>query len=406
VNPLRVAITGATGLLGRNLVFEIVKQRWPHLDQLEIFVLGRADGSTSLQSRMEEILRTDGADYLEVRQAAREGFAASVSRIFKYVDFRCGAGPLEIAPAELTELQSRPIDWFFHIAGHIDLRASPAAVTKLRCINVGGTRKVLDLVSRLRIGQFCYVGTAYACGSAAGTIQPDSVYPSERFRNPYERSKLDAEILVRQFARRTGVCCRYFRPSTICGRLLEPPWGAISKFDVFYAWAAFFLRCKLAKAATHAGRDGCDLEARVAYRQDGGLNIVPVDYAAKMMYQICEQNHPGESYHLVNDKITPHNFYIPQMLRAVGVAGVSQADRIPEDKNSLERLYYKSVGSVYTPYITCDAMHFDVSNLETVTRQAGLQCPAIDEAAFEKLMDYAMKYNFGRAASLGRGLRQ
>ena len=34
---------------------------------------------------------------------------------------------------------------------------------------------------------------------------------------------------------------------------MEPPLGAISKFDVFYAWAAFFLRCKLAKAATPTG---------------------------------------------------------------------------------------------------------------------------------------------------------
>ncbi len=396
VNKLRVVITGATGLLGRNLLFEIIKQRWSRLGQLEILVLGRADArGVSIQERMEEILRTDGADYLGIRHPSRTRFVASISRVIKHVNFHLEAGRHEIVRAEEEELQSRPIDWFFHIAGCTDLRASSAAVVNVRCANVGGTRNVLDLVSRLRVGQFCYVGTAYACGNAAGTILPDCINPSASFRNPYERSKLEAELLVRQFAQRTGVRCRYFRPSTICGRLMEPPWGAISKFDVFYAWAAFFLHCKLSKEMTRPDRGCRDLSVRVAYRPDSGLNIVPADFAAKAMYWICERNHPGESYHLVNEKETSHDSYIPQMLRAINVAGVSRVDRIPEDKNPLEKLYYKSVGSLYTPYITCDPIHFDTSSLKTVIQQVGLKCPVIDEAAFDKLMDYAKQRDFG-----------
>src|SRR5881396_3811932 len=145
VNQLRVAITGATGLLGRNLLFEIIKQRLSRLDQLEILVLGRADArGASVQQRIEQILRTDGADYLRIRHTSRKRFVASVSRVIKYVDFHLEAGPIEIVLPQQKELQSRPIDWFFHIAGRTDLRASPAAVASLRCVNVGGTRSVLE----------------------------------------------------------------------------------------------------------------------------------------------------------------------------------------------------------------------------------------------------------------------
>ncbi len=91
-----------------------------------------------------------------------------------------------------------------------------------------------------------------------------------------------------------------------------------------------------------------------------------------------------------------HEAYIPHMLRSINVEGVSGVDRIPDDKNSLERLYYKSVGSLYTPYITCAPMQFDTSGVETLTRKADLKCPAVDEASFDKLMDYAKQRNFGQ----------
>lgn len=42
---MRVVVTGATGLLGRNFVFEVIKQNIHRLDQVEIILLGRPDSS-------------------------------------------------------------------------------------------------------------------------------------------------------------------------------------------------------------------------------------------------------------------------------------------------------------------------------------------------------------------------
>ena len=148
--------------------------------------------------------------------------------------------------SDLEKLGAKPIDYFFHIAALTDFRDGPAVIESLWQTNVEGTKQVLSLVSSLSVGEFVYVGSAYSCGLRGGRIPPNCMGPpSSRFRNPYEKSKLEAEMEVRSFAQESGVRCRYFRPSTICGRLMEPPTGCIHKFDVFYAWAAFFLRAKM-----------------------------------------------------------------------------------------------------------------------------------------------------------------
>ena len=122
---------------------------------------------------------------------------------------------------------------------------------------------------------------------------------------------------------------------------------------------------------------------------------MPVDYVARVIYLVCEHNDPGESYHLANTIETPHEFYIPRMLQAVGVSGVTRVDRVPDDKNSLEELYYKSVGALYTPYITCEPMCFDTENLRHLSNRFGLSCPKLDEEALGVLMGYARDRNFG-----------
>ena len=51
-------------------------------------------------------------------------------------------------------------------------------------------------------------------------------------------------MIVRQYCRDNNIRYRIFRPSTLCGSLIENKIGATPKFDVFYAWAAFFLEYK------------------------------------------------------------------------------------------------------------------------------------------------------------------
>lgn len=48
LQQMKIAITGATGLLGRNVLFEFLKQHIAQLDMLEVIVLGRDKNEQAL----------------------------------------------------------------------------------------------------------------------------------------------------------------------------------------------------------------------------------------------------------------------------------------------------------------------------------------------------------------------
>ena len=394
---MRIAITGATGLLGRNLLFEIIKQNLDNLDTLEIFVLGREKNNLNIEQRIEDIILNDGLLYFALDTKEKPKIKYFCKNKIKCIEADLDKEKLGSQPANLKEFKAAPIDFFFHIAALTDFRDSPHVVDALKRTNIHGTKQILQLISNLKIGEFCYVGSAYSCGETTGDIKPDYINSNQKFRNPYEKTKLEAEIIVRDFAKKTKIRCRYFRPSTICGRLIEAPLGAVSKFDVFYSWAAFFLRMKLKRMKTFKDEyiDPVDLNIRISYNLKSGLNIVSADYAAKLMYKICMQDDIGENYHLVNKQETPHGLYIPVMLNILNIKGTKQTNNIPDDKNVLEELYYKTVGVVFTPYITSEPMLFDIRNLENIMKSAELHCPPVDEKNFTILINYAKQYNFG-----------
>jgi nucleoside-diphosphate-sugar epimerase len=301
---MRIAITGATGLLGRNLLLEIIKHHWPKLDGLEVLLLGRGATAGTLRQRMVQILADEATAYLgRARSDLDEILKWSRERLIS-VDCELSRDGLGITAEDYRVLTSQPIDYFFHVAASTDLRDTTQVRQELLDANVNGTARLLGLVASMRVKEFAYVGSAYECGAAHGIVRPDCINSNESFRNPYERSKLLAELRVREFASNTGIQCRYFRPSIICGKLIENHIGETNKFDVFYAWAAFFLHLKLGTKPNWTDRYGenCDLPIRICCSPASGLNIVPADFAAKLMWQTCLQGHAETSFHLVNDQ--------------------------------------------------------------------------------------------------------
>lgn len=395
---MRIAITGATGLIGRNLLFEIIKQNLKSLDDLKIFVLGRSKCNIDIQKRIKKIIQEDGLFYLSLNKKEEDRVLDYCDVGIRGINIDLDAGKLGLTTDGIKELNESPIDIFFHLAAMTDLRHSSVIAKALIKTNVIGTQQILGLLTSLKkIGDFCYVGTAYSCGTVAGEVQPDSIVLNQKFRNPYERTKFEAEVLVRNFAKKTGVRCRYFRPSVTCGRLIEQPLGAVPKFNVFYGWAALLFQIKLKqlKDSDDKYKKILKLDMRIRYSLKSGLNIVPADYAAKVMYQVCIQNAPGDSYHLVNNRETPHNLYIPITFDTLNIKGLRHVDVIPGDMNKFESLYYKTAGKVFTSYVISDPMLFSTKNIDKILDKAKLHCPPVDEKTFPILMDFAKKHNFG-----------
>lgn len=398
---MRIALTGATGLLGRNLLFEFIKRHRDRLDSLEVIALGRGADGLSFRQRLIEICHDDAPWYVCGGPTLDQDIVDFLRDRVSTVEFDLSSGLLE--PSAHEVLRREPIDYFFHVAAMLDFRDSPAVARALERANVKGTEILLSLVSTLTVREFAYVGSAYECGivpEGTRSISAGDLDVERPFRNPYELGKARAEMLVREFERTHNVRCRYFRPSTLCGRLIEPPLGRLPKFDVFYAWGAFFLRYKLKFIDSFEERytKPVELDMRIRYRTDTGLNIVPADYVAKAMYLICTSGAPGSHFHLANAAETPSTMVGSMMRATLNITGHRQCDDLPIDQNPHESVYYRTVGKIYTPYVIGEPMLFDVSNVESVLRDAQLTCPPVDATNFGKLMDYAKERDFGISA--------
>jgi nucleoside-diphosphate-sugar epimerase len=400
---VRVAVTGATGILGRNLLFELIQRHRNDLDSLEMLVLGRDEPRRGIGRRAEDAVLSDGLPYLAGISA--EELAAFCRSNVRGVRFDLDREDLGLTPEGAHELERRPIDFFVHAAALTDLRTSAPVAAAVARTNVAGTQRLLDLTASLALGEFCYIGSAYACGHAEGRIPPDYVNGHDGFRNPYEASKLAAEVLTRRIARERGLRCRYFRPSIICGRLIEPPWGSICKFDVFYAVAVLLYRLKLKAFGNHdaALEAPVRVHMRAFCNPRGGLNVVPVDYAAKAIWETCLSGHPAESYHVVNDAAIAHGTLLRLICEALNVEGVEAVDVMPGNMGREEALIYRTLWPVFGPYVQAGPMLFDTESLDDALRGSGLRCPAVDERAFSVLMDYAAEQSFGLAESSGVG---
>ncbi len=398
---MNIGITGATGLLGSNLLLEWVKQSLSNLESLHISVFGRQKNDRNLEVRVRDIvLGKEGLAYLKLTadDARVLNIDKFLTRQIHYVDYDLDANDLGLSDRSLEKLRHTSFDYFYHIASRTDFRSTPSVKKLLYKTNYEGTKSILSLVEKLEIKEFVYIGTSYSRGYAKGQLQPDFMDFSVAFRNPYETSKLEAEKIVREFCKKHKQRFRVFRPSTICGRLIEEPFGLVTKFDVFYSWVAWCLRMKQKHgkiSVDNIYKESFSLPFRIACREDSGLNIVPADYAAKVIYQVCVQKDAGESYYLVNSSETPHRHYVSWMLEVANILSTSFVKEVPSDLNEIEAFYYKTVGLIFTPYVSSDPMLFDVKNLELVLARVNLSCPVVDKNNFMKLMTYAKGLDFG-----------
>ena len=153
---------------------------------------------------------------------------------------------------------------------------SPCPCEDSRRVNVAGTRRLLEFAELCRerggLRKFAYVSTAYVAGDHAGLFREDELDVGQGFRNSYERSKFEAERLVREHTDRLPV--QIFRPSIIVG---EQSSGWTASFNVLYPPLRGFAAGCLSGASRAPGYPGgrrpgrlcrrCDLRARPAARR-------------------------------------------------------------------------------------------------------------------------------------------
>lgn len=188
---------------------------------------------------------------------------------------------LGVSGAEFKEL-ARDVTDLWHLAARSHLGAGRA---EMRHVNVEGTRNVLDLaLSAKRLRRLVHFSTAYVSGDRIGVILEDELALGQRFRNPYEETKFQAELLVRRA--QAEIPATVLRPSIVVG---DSRTGEIDRFQGPYALAILLVASPLAVPLPLPG----DAVAP--------LNVVPVDFVVEAARSIAENPAgAGRTVHVVD----------------------------------------------------------------------------------------------------------
>ena len=202
-------------------------------------------------------------------------------------------------------------------------------------------------------------------------------------RNAYENAKYHSEEFVINQCKELNLPYQILRPSVIGGKMLgNENLYFIPKYMVFYLMAKFF--------HFTAQRKDQQENVRFIISEETGLNIIPVDYVSKVIVSTFQRTDivqlnivHNQSFNLVKG--------LQLIMKEVGYSNFSI---IPNGldfdyKNTIEKLYYESIGKHLKPYLTSAANEYDTTLLNSI-----LEIPKLDAESFTNMIRYAKLHNF------------
>jgi hypothetical protein len=137
---------------------------------------------------------------------------------------------------------------------------------------------------------------------------------------------------------------------------MDTPSFFISKYMVFYLFAKFFHR--------NTSED-C---VRITANAESGLNIIPTDYAAKVIVAVFDTK--IEQLNIVHSKTTHITRGISKILEAVAFTNYKLTENVINTttgfESKLEKFYYNTIGIHLTPYLTSKPCEWDTTVLENI----------------------------------------
>jgi nucleoside-diphosphate-sugar epimerase len=272
--PKHLFVTGASGFVGKETVRKILA--------------ARDDFSCSL------LVRT-----AESAEAAAQNLSALERNRIRFVPGDLVMGDYAVPSGT---------DMVVHLAASTSFEQEKRA--EITAVNLEGTRTLVKKAKKAGVPSFVYMGTAYAAGHETGLIPEGFFDRPPAFKNPYEESKYDAELLIRsaRFEQETII-----RPSIIMGD--SKSFDSHGDNRGFYGYIYSLFRVARAHlGGDHkfwkywSGAENCanrmDLNVRLAGHDDVKKNIVTIDYVVDATERILtDERYLGRTYNLVNNYI-------------------------------------------------------------------------------------------------------
>ena len=256
-----VFLTGATGFVGMELLVRYLQE-----SDRDVLALVRAGDAERAAGRIERVL--------EFLFGRGHEFGERVTAI---------AGDVERERLGMTaadrELVASRAEQIVHCAATVSFQTG---LDESRRINVDGTRGMLELAHECRgLCSVAHVSTAYVAGTCDGAFGEGDLDVGQEFRNPYERSKYEAEQLVREHASDLPATT-ILRPSIIVG---DSRTGWTPAFNVIYVPLRAFAKDQL---------------RALPARSSAPVDVVPVDHVADAIVELTGSDQDGlATYHLV-----------------------------------------------------------------------------------------------------------
>jgi thioester reductase-like protein len=361
-----ILLTGATGLLGSYLLRDLSASGVP------LAVVARPSRRQSAADRVGAIVR---------------GWEEALGR------------PLpmpRVLEGDLTKplcgLSPRDVGW---VGDHCGGLVHNAASLTFRGVcreaepwltNVGGTAAMLGLAEAAGMSHVHHVSTAYVAGLRAGPVLEEELDVGQDYGNDYERSKAEAERMVRG-AERLETATIY-RPSIIVGDSVT---GYTSTYHGYYA--ALRLGHMLLTRVPLGATSGPALLGLLGIEAAARKNFVPVDWVSAVIARgIATPSAWGQTFHVTHPEPLAMEFVASLIQEAVE----SYSESAPaDDPDACDEQWFaehmRAQLDIYERYFRTDPA-FDRRQTEAIA--ADLPCPDLDRDSLLRMSKYAIQHNF------------
>lgn len=227
------------------------------------------------KARVRLLVRPDYVDEAESRLDEMEADRTKVHILSGDVV----AMDLGLSGTEYLELVESVTD-IYHIASIWFLGVDRQMI---REVNVDGARNVIDAAAEMKkLERLNHFSTAFVAGDRTGVIMEEELNEQQSFRNAYEETKFEAELLMRDAMSQLPISV--FRPAIIVGDSVT---GEIDKMaGPYYIMNALVLMPS-------------NVPILMPGKGDKPLNLVPIDFVCNAMHAISlKDDSAGKTFHL------------------------------------------------------------------------------------------------------------